>query len=100
MAKKRSTTSVKKSQIEDTFNDLDVTLTDGLEENKEVLEDVLVEEKPKPIAKKITNKTKAPGIYYNGELVDVITHQTDTGWRGFVKGKKVLGAPSDFEVVE
>ena len=110
MAKRRSKTSTTKSQIEDTFQDLDVTLNDGLEvveeieesqEIEEIVEEVVVEEKPAPAPKKAAKvESKAPGVYYKGELVDVITHQSAKGWRGFIKGKKVLGAPSDFEVVK
>ena len=93
---------------EDNFKDLDVTLNDGLESLEEVVEEVVEEVKPvkkkapakkaKPVAKAAPKKTA--GIYYQGELVEVVRSQTPKQWVAFVNGKKVKAAPSEFEVVE
>ena len=108
MAKRRKSAEA----VEDTFQDLDVTLNDGLEvveeieasqDEEEIVEEVVVEE-PAPVVKKAAPKKKAEkkaaGIYYQGQLVEVVLSQNYQQWVAFVGGKKVKGAPSEFEVVE
>ena len=89
----------------DNFKDLDVTLNDGLESLNEVVEEVKPAKKKKAPAKKAkpvakAAPKKAAGIYYQGELVEVVRSQTPKQWVAFVNGKKVTAAPSEFEVVE
>jgi len=101
MAKRRSKTSTTKSQINDTFEDLDVTLNDGLEVVEEIEESQEMEEivEPAPV-KKASISSKGPGIYYNDQLVESVKAQGVDNWVVFVNGKKVVAAPSAFEVIE
>ena len=89
---------------EDNFKDLDVTLNDGLESLEEVVEEVKPAKKKAPVKKAKPVAKAAPkraaGIYYQGELVEVVRSQTPKQWVAFVNGKKVKAAPSEFEVVE
>lgn len=107
MAKKNSTTTKAKAQIEDTFQDLDVTLNDGLDVVEEIEESQEVEEiveepvKVEPVVKKETKPaSKAAGIYYKGQLVEIVKSQGKTDWTVFVGGRKITAPAADFEVVE
>ena len=94
MAKKRA----KKTEIiEDTFQDLDVTLNDGLEVLEEIEESQEVEEVVKVTPQKTS---RAAGIYHQGQLVDIVKSQGPEYWVVFVNGRKVVALASEFEVVE
>lgn len=104
MAKKKSKTSTTKSQIEDTFQDLDVTLNDGLElieEVEEIVEEVVVEEKPAPAPKKAVKvESKAPGVYYNGELITKIPSRLGSKWTIVYQGKRHKVLKKDLEFIK
>ena len=95
---------------EDNFKDLDATLNDGLQSTEEVVEEVKPVKKKKTPAKKAKPAVEAPvakeapkkaaGIYHNGELVEVVKSQTPKQWVAFIKGRKIVAAPFEFEVVE
>jgi hypothetical protein len=104
MAKRRSKTSTTKSQIEDTFQDLDVTLNDGLEvveEIEEIVEEVIIEAKPAPAPKKvIKEEPKAPGVYYNGELITKIPSRLGSKWTIVYQGKRHKVLKQDLEFIK
>ena len=110
MAKKKSQTSTVSSQIEDTFEDLNVTLSDGLEvleeieesqEIEEIVEEVIIEAKPAPAPKKVVKEEpKAPGVYYNGELITKIPSRLGSKWTIIYQGKRHKVLKQDLEFIK
>lgn len=70
-----------------------------IEDTVEVVEvtEEVVEEKA-PAAKK--DKKKAPGMYYNGELIEKITAKLGKKWTAIIGGQRAKVLKSDIEIVE
>lgn len=62
----------------------------------EVAEEVV--EVKAPAAKK--DKKKAPGMYYNGELIEKFTAKLGKKWTAIIGGQRVKVLKSDIEIVE
>jgi len=91
MAKKK----VKKTKIvEDTFQDLDVTLNDGLD----TVEEPAVVEEPVVVTPAPASSRPA-GLYYKGEHIKKFPSRLGKKWVIIYKGRRVKVLRSELEVV-
>lgn len=86
MAKKRKTAKA----VKDTFQDLDVTLNDGLE----------VEEVKAPKVAEATPVARPAGLYYKGERITKIPSRLGKKWVIMYQGRRVKVLKSELEVVK
>lgn len=86
MAKKRKTAKA----VKDTFQDLDVTLNDGLE----------VEEVKAPKAAEAAPVSRLAGLYYKGERITKIPSRLGKKWVIMYQGRRVKVLKSELEVVK
>ena len=90
--------------VEDTFQDLDVTLNDGLEvveeieasqDEEEIIEEVVVEE-PAPA---VQEAPKSKGVYYKGELITKIPARLGSKWTIIYQGRRLKVRKDELEII-
>lgn len=91
MAKRKA----KKTEAVDTFQDLDVTLNDGLDVVEEVVKEVKA-----PKVEKAAPAARPAGLYYRGERITQIPSRLGKKWVIIYKGSRTKVLKSELEVVK